>query len=101
MSLLTVCRRGLGLSEAEDTRLEQYSFFGKKDEHVVVVAGRLEEGPVRSRVSTFLQMFSAWRRVDLNAWRVAENHGFDGDRHLESLVTMGSYLSSREDRVVL
>jgi len=26
-SLLTVCQRGLGLSEAEDTRLEQYSFL--------------------------------------------------------------------------
>jgi len=26
-SLLTVCQRRLGLSEAEDTRLEKYSFF--------------------------------------------------------------------------
>ena len=26
-SLLTVCQRGLGLSESEDTRLEQYSFL--------------------------------------------------------------------------
>ena len=31
------------------------------------------------------QMFSAWRRVDRNARRVAENHGFDGDWRLESL----------------
>jgi len=37
--------------------------------------------------------------VDRNARRVAENHGFDGDWHLESLVTMGASLSSREDRV--
>ena len=28
-SLLTVCQRRLGLSEAEDTRLEKYSFFWK------------------------------------------------------------------------
>ena len=46
-------------------------------------------------------MFSAWRRVDRNARRVVENHGFDGDWRLESLVTMGACLSSREDRVVL
>ena len=30
-----------------------------------------------------------------------ENHGFDGDRRLESLLTMGACLSRREDRVVL
>jgi len=29
-SLLTVCQRRLGLSEAEDTRLEQYSFLEDK-----------------------------------------------------------------------
>jgi len=48
-------------------------------------------------------MFSAWRRVDRNARRVVENHGFDGDWRLESLVTIGvyMYLSSRKDRVVL
>jgi len=67
---------------------------------VVLVAERLEGGPVISRVSTF-PMFSAWRRVDANAWRVVENPGFDGDWRLESLVTMGACLSSREDRVVL
>ena len=37
-------------------------------------------------------MFSAWRRVDRNARRVAENQGFDGDRRLESLVTMGAFV---------
>jgi len=58
-SLLTVCQRRLGLSEAEDTR------------------------------------------VDRNARRVVENLGFDGDWRLDSLVTMGACLSSREDRVVL
>jgi len=40
------------LSEAEDTRLEKYSFFGRQDELVVLVAERLEGGPVSSRVST-------------------------------------------------
>ena len=29
-SILTVCQRRLGLSEAEDTRLEQYSFLEDK-----------------------------------------------------------------------
>ena len=47
------------------------------------------------------QMFSTWRRVDRNAQMVAINHGFDGDWRLESLLTMGACLSSREDRVVL
>jgi len=44
-----------------------------------------------------LQMFSAWRRVDRNARRVVENHGFDGDWRLESLVTMGEYLSKKTE----
>ena len=52
-SLLTVCQRRFGLSEAEDTRLEKYSFFGRQVELVVLVAERLEGGPVSSRVSTF------------------------------------------------
>jgi len=30
-------------------------------------------------------MFSAWRRVDRNVRRVAENHGFDGDWRLFSI----------------
>ena len=51
--------------------------------------------------SVRFQMFSAWRRVDRNARRVVENQGFDGDWRLESLLTMGACLSSREDRVVL
>jgi len=51
-------------------------------------------------MSTF-QMFSAWRRVDRNAQRVVENQVFDKDWRLESLLTMGVYLSSRVDRVVL
>jgi len=37
----------------------QYSFFGRQDELVVLVAERLEGGPVNSRVSAF----SAWWRV--------------------------------------
>ena len=56
-SLLTVCQIRLGLSEAEDTRLEKY-FFGRQDELVVLVAERLEGGPVSSRVSTFPDVFS-------------------------------------------
>ena len=46
---------------------------------MVLVAERLEGGPVSSRVSTFPDVFS----VDRNAQRVAENHGFDGDWRLE------------------
>jgi len=46
---LTVCQRRLGLSEAEDTRLEKYSFFGRQDDLVVLVAERLEGGPVSSQ----------------------------------------------------
>ena len=33
--------------------------------------------------------------MDRNARRVAENHGFDGDWRLESLLTMGACLSFR------
>jgi len=76
------------------------TLFGRQDALVVLVAERLEGGPVSSRVSKFPDV-SAWRRVDQNAQRVVENHGFDGDWHLESLVTMGACLSSREDWVVL
>ena len=47
-------------------------------------------------------MFSAWRRVDhRNARKVAENHGFDGDWHLESLLTIGACLSRREESCVV
>ena len=67
---------------------------------MVLVAERLEGGPVSSRVNTFPDVFSV-ARVDRNARRVVENHGFDGDWHLESLLTMGACLSRREDRVVL
>ena len=56
-SLLTVCQRRLGLSEAEDTRLES-TLFGRQDEFVVLVVERLEGGPVSSRVSTFPDVFS-------------------------------------------
>jgi len=53
---------------------------------VVLFAERLEGGPVSSRVSTFPDV-SAWRRVDRNARRVAENHGFDGDLSVVILPT--------------
>ena len=67
---------------------------------MVLVAERLERGPVSSRVSAFPDVFSM-AGVDRNARRVVENQGFDGDWRLESLVTMEACLSSREDRVVL
>jgi len=51
---------------------------------VVLVAGRLEGGPVSRRVSTFSDV-SAWQRV-------VENHVFDEDWRLESLVTIGACL---------
>ena len=44
------------------------------------------------------QMFSACRRVDLNARRAGVNHELDGDYRLVSLVMTGAYLSSKEDR---
>ena len=51
---------------------------------MVLVAGRLEGGPVSRRVSTFSDV-SAWQRV-------VENHVFDEDWRLESLVTIGACL---------
>ena len=75
---MTVCQRRLVLSEAEDTRLEKYSFFGRLDELVVLVAERLEGGPVSSRVSTFPDVFGVAKGGP--KWRsVAENYGFDGE----------------------
>jgi len=47
--------------EAEDTRLEEYSFFGRQDELVILVAERLEGGPVSSRVSTFPDVYKILR----------------------------------------
>ena len=70
-SLMTVCQKRLGLLEAEDTRL---SFL---EDIVVLVADRLEGRQSAAEWVRF-QMFSAWWRVDRNAWRVVENHGFDG-----------------------
>ena len=67
---------------------------------MVLVAERLEGGPVSSRVSTFPDVFSV-AKGGRNARRVAENPGFDGDWRLESLLTIRACLSRREDRVVL
>ena len=67
---------------------------------MVLVAERLEGEPVSSRVSTFPDVFSMAEGGPKCA-DVVENHGFDGDWRLESLVMMGACLSSREDRVVL
>ena len=47
------------------------------------------------------QRFSAWRTVDLKARRAGVNQGLDGDLRLVSLVMIGAYVSSNEDRVVL
>ena len=54
---------------------------------MVLVVERLEGGPVSSRVSTFPDVFSM-AKGGRNARRVAENHEFDGDWRLESLLTM-------------
>jgi len=99
-SLLTVCQRRLGLSQAEDMRLGKYSFLEDRMSLWYWLRRDLNEDQ-SAAVRVRFQMFSAWRRVDQNARRVVENHGFDGDWRLESLLTMGASLSSREDRVVL
>ena len=67
---------------------------------MVLVAERLEGGPVSSRVSTFPDVFSVVKGGSKYA-EGSSKHGFDGDWRLESLLTMGACLSSREDRVVL
>jgi len=54
---------------------------------VVLVAERLEGGPVNSRVSTFPET-GGWIKMH----RFEENHGFDGDWCLESLVTIGAFV---------
>ena len=54
---------------------------------MVLVAERLERGPVSSRVSTFPDVFSVAKGGPKCAEGV-ENHGFDGDWRLESLLTM-------------
>ena len=59
---------------------------------MVLVAERLKGGPVSSRVSTFLDVFSVTKGGPKCA-EVVENHGFDGDWRLESLLTMGACLS--------
>ena len=67
---------------------------------MVLVAERLERGPVSSRASAFPDVFSM-AEGGSKCTRMVENQGFDGDWRLESLVKMGACLSSREDRVVL
>jgi len=57
-SLLAVCQRRLGLSEAEDTSSTGVALFGRQDKLVVLVAERLEGGPVSSRMSTFPNVLS-------------------------------------------
>ena len=63
---------------------------------MVLVAERLEGGPVSSRVSTFPDVFS----MAEDGSKCTEC-GRKPDWRLESLVTMGACLSSREDTVVL
>ena len=67
---------------------------------MVLIAERLEGGPVSIRVSTFPDVFSM-AEGGSKCTEGGKNQGFDGDWRLESLVTMGACLSSREDRVVL
>ena len=55
MSLLTDCQKPLGFS---GLKAGVVLFFGRQDEVVVLVAERLEGGPVSSRVSTFPDVFS-------------------------------------------
>ena len=55
---MTVCQRRLGLSEAEDTRLEKYSFLEDRMSLWYWFAEILEGGPVSSRVRTFPDVFS-------------------------------------------
>ena len=60
-SFFTVCHRRLLLSEDEETvRVEV--FLGCKNEVVVLVAQRLEGGPVDSRVSAFPEVLSVANR---------------------------------------
>ena len=69
---------------------------------MALVAERLERGPVSSRVSAFPDVFSmAEGGSKCTEGGRKENQGFDGDWCLESLLTMGACLSSREERVVL
>ena len=65
-SLLTVCQRRLGLSEAEDTRLEKYSFLEDRMSLWYWLRRDLKEDQSAAERVRF-QMFSAWRRVDRNA----------------------------------
>jgi len=44
---------------------------------------------VGSGEGTFPDVFGM-AEGDRNAWRVGDNHGFDGDWRLESMVTMGA-----------
>jgi len=59
-----------------------------------------DQSALSSRVSMFPDVFSM-AEGGSKCTEVVENQGFDGDWRLESLVTMGACLSSREDRVVL
>jgi len=56
-SLLTVCQRRLGCQRLK-IRGRRSTLFGRQDELVVLVAERLEGGPVSSRLSTFPDVFS-------------------------------------------
>jgi len=47
------------------------------------------------------QRFSAWRTVDLKAWRAGVNQGLDRDCRVVSFVMTGGCLSSKEESVVL
>jgi len=73
-------------------------FFGCENEVVVLVAQRLERGPVDSRVGAFPEVlkFSTWRTKDLKARMVEVNQGLDLVCRLESFVMTGACLSIKD-----
>ena len=68
---MTVCQRRLGLSEAEDTRLEKYSFFGRQDELVVLVAERRRRTSQQQSeyVSRCFQRGEGWTEMRGGWWK--------------------------------
>jgi len=60
-SLFTICHRRLGLTEDGD-KVRVVVFLGCDNEVMVLVAQRLEGGPVNSRVSAFPEVLSVANR---------------------------------------
>ena len=67
---------------------------------MVLIANRLERGPVSSRVGVFPEVFS----VADSRSRITEGRSkprLDGDCHPMSLVMTGACISSKDEKVVL